>query len=267
MALATQRFGRGTRLVLAHGFTQNARCWGHIADDLGADHEIVAADLPGHGASPPEHDEADLWQAGSLLAAAGGRGVYVGYSMGGRVALHTALQHPEVVAALVLIGATAGIDSPDERADRRAADAALAHTLLADGLDSFLDRWLANPLFAGLTRAAQCRAARLTNRPDGLAASLRSCGTGGQEPLWDRLAEITVPVLVIAGDDDTKFTTLGQRLVSLLPDAQLRTAPATHAVHLECPTTTAGHVRAFLADHGMDEGLDNALNRGNERPL
>ncbi len=254
MVLAARTFGRGPRLILAHGFTQNARCWGPFAPDLGADHEVVAVDLPGHGITPAAHDEVDLTTAGRLLAETGGPGVYVGYSLGGRTALHAALERPDQVRGLVLIGATAGIDGPDgveARAERRRADEALAERLVTEGLEVFLDRWLANPLFAGLSASAQCRAARLDNRPEGLAASLRHCGTGTQTPLWDRLDAITVPVLVVAGDDDAKFLALGRRLVEGLARAEMATAPSTHAVHLACPTHTANLVRAFVAANDL----------------
>ncbi|MDH3682033.1 MAG: alpha/beta fold hydrolase [Acidimicrobiia bacterium] len=246
MSLHHEVWGRGQRLVLAHGFTQNRRCWGPFAHDLAADHQVVLADLPGHGATPPEHDRADLTTAGELLVEVGGEGIYVGYSMGGRVALHAALSRPGAVRGLVLIGATAGIDQPDARRARTEADDALAEALDRVGLPAFLDRWLANPLFAGLSEPAACRRERLANRQDGLASSLRHCGTGTQEPLWNRLGEVRIPVLVLVGSDDTKFTELGNRLVAGLPDATLQSLPATHAVHLERPTASASAVRAFL---------------------
>ena len=248
MALATETSGVGRRLVLAHGFTQNRRCWGPLLPDLARDHEVVAVDLPGHGATPSAHDEADLSAAGALLADAGGPAVYVGYSMGGRVALHTVFARPSVVQGLVLIGATAGLDGAADRRDRRTADDALAAELVEAGLDAFLDRWLAGPLFAGLSAAAAARPARLTNRVDGLAASLRNCGTGTQEPLWDKLQRIEAPVLVLVGRDDAKFTTIGARLVDALPTATMQTLPGTHAIHLEQPHATASSIRSFVAD-------------------
>ena len=94
---------------------------------------------------------------------AGGTGTYVGYSMGGRVSLHAALAHPDAVERLVLIGATAGIDDPDERAARREADDRLADHIEAVGVPAFIDEWLANPLFAGLTEATALRSDRLRN--------------------------------------------------------------------------------------------------------
>ena len=180
----------------------------------------------------------------------GGEAIYVGYSMGGRVALHAALQHPAAVKGVVLIGATAGIDDGDARRDRRLADDTLADELIELGLDTFLDRWLAGPLFASLTDAAACREARRSNRVDGLAASLRRCGTGTQEPLWGRLSAVTAPVLVLAGDDDTKFSALGARLVGTLANARFQTIPGSHAVHLENPTPAAGAVRSFVSSVG-----------------
>ncbi len=235
------------RLVLAHGFTQNGRCWGHFGDRLAVGNETRRVDAPGHGLS--HHDDADLWRSADLLVEAGGAGIYVGYSMGGRTAMHAALTHPDTVEGLVLIGATAGLEEAPDRADRRTADSALAERLLNDGLPAFLDRWLALPLFAGLSPQQSAKQERLTNRPEGLAASLRHCGTGTQEPLWERLGEITVPVLIVVGAQDNKFTEIGHRLVTAFTgtEATLVSIPGTHAVHLEQPDETADAVLDAIA--------------------
>ncbi|HEX6785940.1 MAG TPA: alpha/beta fold hydrolase, partial [Acidimicrobiales bacterium] len=116
-ALHVERLGAGPRVVLVHGFTQTGRSWAPIAADLGRDHEVVLVDAPGHGGSSA--GRADLTEGAALLGAAGGRATYVGYSMGGRLALHLALDHPDHVDALVLLGATAGIEDEEERAARR----------------------------------------------------------------------------------------------------------------------------------------------------
>src|SRR6202011_6209711 len=88
---------------------------------------------------------------------------YVGYSMGGRLSLHLALERPDLVERLVLVGATAGLASPADRAARRAADEALAGRLAAEGVEAFVDWWLAQPLFAHLQAEAAGREDRLTN--------------------------------------------------------------------------------------------------------
>lgn len=233
---------RPRRLVLAHGFTQTARSWDRmrrlLAERLPGV-ETIAVDLPGHGDSTADPTRG-LWASADALVAAGGTAAYVGYSMGGRVALHAALAHPDRVEALVLIGATAGIDDRDERAARRAADEVLADHLEDVGVGPFLDEWLANPLFVGLDDAAAGREDRLRNTTAGLAASLRATGTGTQSSLWERLGEISVPALVVVGADDPKFTALGERLVDALPNASLEVvAGAGHSVHLEAPDATA----------------------------
>jgi len=234
-------------IALAHGFTQNARCWGSfgstLANEMGP---VLAVDLPGHGRSG--HDEADLSNAAHLTAeaivGAGGATTWVGYSMGGRVLLHAALAAPAAIDRLVLIGATPGIVDPAERSDRRAADAKLADRLTSGGLDSFLDFWLDLPLFAGLSDEASARRQRLTNRPEGLAASLRNCGTGTQEPLWDRLAELAMPVLVMAGERDQKFRAIGSEMAEAIgANAQFTIIEgAGHACHLEDPEATVAAI-------------------------
>ena len=249
MTLASRTIGSGSRLVLLHGFTQNSACWGPFADRLAARHEVVLLDAPGHGDS--HHDDADLAEAARLSLEVGGDAVYLGYSMGGRVALHAAVAQPDRVRALVLIGATAGIDDDARRLARRRADEALAAEL-TEGLEGFLDRWLTQPPFATLAPERQHRSARLRNRPEGLAASLRNCGTGTQRPLWDDLAALNRPTLAIAGADDEKFTALAHRLATGIgPHAATAIVPgAGHSVHLERPDETADAVLAFCA--GLD---------------
>lgn len=239
-------------VVMVHGFTQNAACLRGFGTAViaalateGIPARATLVDAPGHGAS--EHDQADLIDAARLLVEAGGRGHYIGYSMGGRMLLHAALLFPERFDSLTLIGATAGIEDGNERAARAVADEQLAERLESEGLASFLDYWLDLPLFSSLPESSSCRAERLTNRPAGLAASLRSCGTGNQYPLWDRLPAIDVAVQVIAGTGDAKFTALGRRMVADLPNARFDPVEGGHAVHSERPNEVARLVASFIA--------------------
>jgi len=228
-----------SRVVLVHGFTQTGASWSGIAEALRADgHEVLTPEL----AIGP-----DLWAVADQLGDTGGEATYVGYSMGGRVTLHLALARPELVRALALLGATAGIDDDGERIARRDADEALARSIEAEGADAFLERWLAQPMFAAVPpepSGARCRDA------SALAASLRSLGTGTQAPLWDRLATVEAPVLVLAGERDEKFRALGRRLAATLPHAELATvAGAGHAAHLERPEAFLEVLRPWLASH------------------
>jgi 2-succinyl-6-hydroxy-2,4-cyclohexadiene-1-carboxylate synthase len=251
MGLHVERLGTGPAVVLAHGFTQTGRAWRASASSLAADHEVVLVDLPGHGASAAV--QADLPAGAELLVAAAGPATYVGYSMGARFCLHAALAHPDAVRGLVLLGGTAGIEDPVERAARRVSDAELGSRLAADGLEAFLERWLAQPLFARLPPDAADLADRRRNTVEGLRASLDQAGTGTQEPLWDRLGELAMPVLAVAGAEDAKFSALARRMAGAIGDnATFALVPAAgHAAHLEQPGSFTELLRAWLAEHAL----------------
>jgi 2-succinyl-6-hydroxy-2,4-cyclohexadiene-1-carboxylate synthase len=243
--------GRGPRLVLVHGFAQTRRCWGPVGADLATDHELVRVDAPGHGGSSSFH--AGLLTGARLIADQGGKATYLGYSMGARFLLHLAISNPELVDGLIVLGAAGGIDDVEARAERRRVDEAMAERLEREGLEPFLDAWLAQPLFAGLSEPMQFRAERRENTVEGLAESLRQAGTGAQDPLWRRLDRLTMPVLVAAGAKDEKFAAEAERIVASIGDnAQLALVPdAGHAAHLEQPDAFLAIVRPWLAARAL----------------
>jgi 2-succinyl-6-hydroxy-2,4-cyclohexadiene-1-carboxylate synthase len=238
---------RGGRVVLVHGFTQTRRSWAAVEERLGGRWEVVRVDLPGHGESGGVR--VGFAEAAGLVGAAGEVGAYVGYSLGGRLCLRLALDRPDLVRALVLIGASPGIAEAAQRAERRAADEALAEAIERDGVAAFLDRWLAGPLFATLPEVAAGRAERLANTPDGLAWALRALGAGAQEPLWDRLAGLRAPTLLVAGERDVKFAALAREMAAAIgPTSRVALVPgAGHAAHLERPAEMAAMIDAFLS--------------------
>jgi len=253
--LHAERRGHGPRVVLVHGFTQSHRSWAEIADLLVGDHEVVLPDLPGHGPSPlpsAAGDATGLERAGAALGRAGGSATYVGYSLGGRCCLHLALSSPELVDRLVVVGAHPGIEDEEERHRRWATDAALADRIEAGGdggLAAFLDEWLSGPLFAGLGESEADRPSRLVNTAAGLASSLRATGTGSQLPLWERLGQLQMPVLVVAGELDDKFLAIAERTSEAIgPNARvIVVAGAGHAAPFEQPDAFAALVRDFVA--------------------
>jgi 2-succinyl-6-hydroxy-2,4-cyclohexadiene-1-carboxylate synthase len=227
-------------LVLLHGFTQTRQSWRRTVQALGAGrYRALVPDLPGHGQA--EHRTASFDACTAYIRAlAPPRFTLAGYSMGGRIALHAALQlRPE---RLVLIGASPGLQDAAEREQRRAADEALAERIEAIGVEAFAVQWGAQPLFAGQPPrvAAAAHADRLRNRPHGLASALRGLGTGVMEPLWDRLPELAIPVTLVVGERDEKFRAIAERMRERLPDARLVVVPgAGHAAHLEDPEAIA----------------------------
>lgn len=238
--------GTGPRIVFVHGFTQTGQSMAQLAEHV-MQHGYQAAlvDLPGHGGSSLVR--ADLRRTADLLAATTGPAIYVGYSLGGRVCLHLALMSPHVVHRLALIGATPGIVDDDERAIRRTADDRLAQHLLEVGVAQFIDEWVEQPLFAGLQLTAADREERLRNTAVGLADSLRLSGTGTQLPLWDRLVELNMPVLALAGELDTKFVPLAERIAASVPDGTFgQIHGAGHAAHLQQPFQVVTRLEVWL---------------------
>jgi 2-succinyl-6-hydroxy-2,4-cyclohexadiene-1-carboxylate synthase len=237
---------RRGRLVLVHGFTQTRSSWSTVASQLSHNgFEVVTVDAPGHGEAAGLR--VDLSAGATLLGNTGERATYVGYSMGGRLALHLAVARPDLVERLVLVSSTAGIDDDDERAIRRAEDENRATDIERLGVAAFLDEWLAAPLFANLPPGATQRAARLQNTAAGLASSLRLAGTGAQESLWPRLRSLTMPVLLVAGALDAKFTAIVEQMAALIPGAAVVVvAGAGHVVHLEQPDKFVRELRGWL---------------------
>jgi 2-succinyl-6-hydroxy-2,4-cyclohexadiene-1-carboxylate synthase len=242
--LAAEQVGKGPPVVLVHGFTQTRHTWLPVATLMSALSTFTLVDAPGHGGSG--RVRADLREGAALLGATGGRAAYAGYSMGGRLCLHLALARPDLVERLVLISSSAGIEDQAQRVARLAADDVLARRIEAEGVAAFVDWWLAQPLFATLPAAAADREGRLTNTAAGLASSLRLAGAGSQEAVWDRLSELAMPTLVVAGDLDLQYAEIGRRMAARIGDnAELVLIPnAGHACHME----RLDHFCVLLAD-------------------
>lgn len=223
-----------------------------LAEALGVG--VLAIDLPGHGEAA---DVEATWPSvvshvARTIERAGGPLPMVGYSQGGRVALVTALERPDLVSHLIVISASPGFANPDEAQRRVAADEALAQTIEQSGVGAFLDAWLAAPLFAGLAGrgAAWQRAdrdARHVNTPSGLAAALRGIGQGTQPYLGERLANLTMPVLLLAGREDPVYARHAVGMAEAIPVAFLEILDDTgHAVVGERPTEVAARIERFL---------------------
>lgn len=252
-------WGSGPALVLLHGFTGSAEAMAPFAEALASRYRVVAIDLVGHGRSATPADEGAYTMENAVRQVIDvvdhlrlSTAHVVGYSMGGRVGLATAVEHPDRVRTLTTIGATAGIDDSGEREARQQSDRALADRIEANGIEWFVETWMALPIFASQERlgpvdALMGRRQRLANSPVGLANSLRGMGTGAQPSYWERLGELrAVPVQVVVGEEDAKFVEIGERLLISLPTARMVLVPdAGHAAHLENEATVAEAVRGF----------------------
>lgn len=247
-------------IVLLHGFTGSGANWDGPAAFLHkAGYPVLAPDLPGHGANlPAAPDDYTMEAAAAQLAAriereTGGPVHLLGYSMGGRLALYFALHYPALVRSLALESASPGLATAEERAARRAADDALAARIEWEGIPAFVAYWESLPLWQSQARLPATtllwlHEKRLRNDPTGLARSLRGMGTGAQPSLWERLGELSLPVLLLAGEEDAKFVATARQMAARIPQAQLVVVPdAGHTIHLEQPGAWREALLGFLA--------------------
>jgi 2-succinyl-6-hydroxy-2,4-cyclohexadiene-1-carboxylate synthase len=246
--------------MLLHGFSGAAISWREVLPRLISRYRIIAPDLLGHGATGAPEDPARYGielQSADLAAILDALNIdrvgLHGYSMGGRLALYTAIAYPSRFSALSLESASPGLDSEDERFARRHSDEALAARILEHGIGAFVNEWEQLPLFSTqsalpLTVLTVQRETRLNQRPVGLANSLRGMGTGVQPSLWDRLDELSMPVQLMTGALDAKFEEIGDQLTKRIPHARrVRVPEAGHTIYLEQPDAWLETVQAFFA--------------------
>jgi 2-succinyl-6-hydroxy-2,4-cyclohexadiene-1-carboxylate synthase len=185
------------------------------------------------------------------IGARGRRAIYVGYSMGGRLCLRLALDYPDLVRALVLVSTSPGIPDEAARRARIASDEDLARMVERDGVDAFLDKWLAQPMFATVPPAAAGLADRRSLSPTFVAHCLRVLGAGAMEPMWSRLGELAMPVALVTGTFDTRYDAVAlQMLERLTGTATHVRLDGGHALPLEQPAVLGGFITAFAAEHG-----------------
>lgn len=263
--LASETIGDGSLTVIfAHGFTQTRDAWRPVAQRLVTlvpQLRCVLVDLPGHGGS--RDVSADIGESARMLTATGGRGIYVGYSLGARVVIEALAQSAPapsaaapsatapapLVSAAVLVSGTAGIEDSSQREARAASDDALATRIETFGVEAFVREWLAQPLFRDLNDANSQVQQRSTNSVRGLADSLRRCSQGRQAPRWTQLAEVKVPVLAVAGARDEKYVAIARRIAATVPQGSLAIVPDTgHSAPLQSPDETTKCIASFIAD-------------------
>lgn len=232
-----------TPIVFLHGFMGSHESWNDMVAHLKT--SSLTIDLPGHGQSTftekhPTYSWLD-WSNDfkSILDSCHISKVNLyGYSMGGRLALMFANAYPHYIKSLILESSTPGIIDDKERNNRKIQDTQNAQLIRAN-YSQFLTQWEQHNLFLhqkirnedGWNNQKEIRCKQ---DPSQIATSLEILGTGSMPPLWDNLPNYHFSVTVITGDDDAKFSKIGQKMNTLLPNCHLKTIPnCGHNVHLE----------------------------------
>lgn len=196
--------------------------------------------------SMPQFGSALNAEAGGETFRGSGRGL-LGYSMGGRLALHALLEKNHPWAAAVIVSAHPGLREPSERRARQDSDAAWARKAMLGSWQEFLAEWDAQVVLAGTSVREAALAAKMANHRGEIARSFVDWSLGVQEPLWERLGEIQIPVLWVAGENDAKFLRIAEQAAQHLPNARLAVAPgAGHRVPWEAADWLADEVAGFF---------------------
>lgn len=265
-------------ILALHGFTGRGSDFAPFAERVGG--EWHCPDLPGHGADPqldctPEatldfveaerancHSQPSTFNVQRSTFKVQGPSILLGYSMGARAALLHALAQPDAWDALILISPNPGIEDPAMRAERRASDARLAERVEHAGVAAFLQFWQQTPMIRSQQQIrpdwqAAMQTARVAHTPSGLAASLRQFGQGAYPNLWPQWPELKMPILLMTGQQDTRYSDIAKRLSSKLSTpltpltlvhSHAIIAQAGHMPHLEAPECSVKVVQHFLAN-------------------
>ncbi len=234
-------------LVLLHGFTGHPASFQKVLAQLPLQARVACPVLLGHDGCDPGPDAAADFAAevsriaDEIRAAHLGPVHLCGYSLGARVALGLLVQFPELFTQATFLSVHPGLQDPDERQARAAADQRWVELIEQHGLPEFFHKWQQQPLFSTqATLPAAVLAAQETVRrrhsPKGLARSLQTLGLAHMPDYWPELAKIAVPVRLVVGALDEKFTALADRAAPLLPNATVVRLPGVgHNVLLEAP--------------------------------
>jgi 2-succinyl-6-hydroxy-2,4-cyclohexadiene-1-carboxylate synthase len=210
-------------------------------------------DLIGHGSHISDDEQefstdkqCQYWQEhlpqGSIL---------LGYSMGGRLALQIACSAPNQLKGLILVGASAGLSAPIERAKRQEWDYAMARSV-EEEMDAFLIAWTGMEIIASQQNIEgkhlqKMQENRRRQDPEMLANSMRSFGTGTMPSCWEELSKVDIPVLLLTGEHDLKYRKIAEEMQEKLPKSQMFIVENTgHCCHLEAPIQTARIIEKWL---------------------
>jgi 2-succinyl-6-hydroxy-2,4-cyclohexadiene-1-carboxylate synthase len=250
------------RIVFLHGFLGSGSDWTPIAGELEKSFCSILVDLPGHGESriPQDGEPSGFFTktvdalAAELRRSAAPPCFLVGYSMGGRIGLSLAMRFPELFEKAIIISASPGLRSEDERDLRRKSDEGIARKI-EKNFPGFIESWYDQPLFSTLKHHAifrEVEAERMQSDPLNLARALRLLGTGSQPSQWELLSSNHLPLRFFAGEKDAKFVEIGRQMVNLCPCSELEIFPdCGHTLHLENRQLFTDRLNHFFNKHQL----------------
>ncbi len=244
-------------LLMLHGFMGDHRIFDHLTDELCNFCNPITIDLLGYGKSSKPSDpnrygeDRQINDINAIVEKLEIDSLFLfGYSMGGRLALQTAIEAPAYLKGVILESTTCGITDPQQRKKRRKLDAKWAREIKED-FEDFLSQWKQLDLFQSPVATDESllknyQQIQAEQHPDALAASLHGFGTGSMTPVCDELKQFGLPVLLLAGSADEKYQQINEYLVDQFPNATFSSIEAGHRTHLDNPSAFLSELKHFI---------------------
>lgn len=211
------------KIFCIHGNFQTSKVWQSLEDRLKAeisDLEVVAEDLYAKqfvGFDDWTEDFCNRVES----EANGEKSILLGYSLGGRLALHACISRPDIWQAAILVGADPGLESEEEKKLQLDRDRNWAEKLKREPLEKLVDEWDAQSVFCGLENQAPRNLGEMD--PTKLTQQFEFFSKGLQQNLVPKLAELkSPPVLFLSGEKDKKYQQIGDELAELCPVVESR---------------------------------------------
>jgi 2-succinyl-6-hydroxy-2,4-cyclohexadiene-1-carboxylate synthase len=231
------------RIYALHGFLGLPSDWNRLKEGIEEPFEsvnLLSIDLPKNGLQN--------WGRalnGWVAKQPEEKRILLGYSQGGRLAMHALLNAPHLWAGGIIVSASTGLKFDEERAARMQIDMRWSEKFLNEPWDSLMDEWDSQPVFQGKKSPFKRKEGDYTRGQ--LADSIIGWSLGKQSDLQAPLSGLPLPILWIAGEKDSKYAFLAKEITAMHPRSSSWIAPdAGHRVPWECPELFLKKIREWM---------------------
>ena len=226
-----------TKLFCIHGNFQTPSVWKPLAENLkirNVNLDVIPINLENYSFDGFNRWVDDFCNSVQTLAGQE-KSFLLGYSLGGRLALHACLSRPDLWQAVIIVGADPGLESEEDRILHLERDRSWAEKLKREPLEKFADEWDAQSVFCGIGNQAPRNLGEMD--PDRLSQQFEVFSKGLQQNLVPKLAELKrPPILFLSGDKDDKYQKVGKKLAKSSSVVKAQVVPdAGHRIPWENP--------------------------------
>ncbi len=260
--------GKGESILLLHGMGDNSNMWFNQTKAFTRDYRVVFCDIKGHGASdrpkegytiPQLAEELVEWWKWTKTYIAADMEVHsdmvdimkppniVGFSMGGRIALHFAINHPDMLKCLVLANSSAGLTPPSPEAQKRREE--MMALLQKGDIKKWAEMMATNAFSPGFRQKNPkvfdaYMKVKQQQKADAMLRVTQAMAVPTPPP---DLSQVKCPVLIIAGEHDANMgPEQGKQLQNAIAGSKLVVLPTGHAAAVEAPEQFNAAVLDFI---------------------